>query len=65
MTAQVVLTELVHGHSLKNATDTNTVFGVTGDRGTVVLGDLELDTDLEVQYGGTGVAHLHQRYRLW
>ena len=40
---------------IENATDTNTVFGVTGDRGTVVLGDLELDTDLEVQYGGTGV----------
>ena len=30
------------------------MFGVTGQRGTVVLGDLELDTDLEVQYGGTG-----------
>ena len=41
---------------IENATDTNTVFGVTGDRGTVVLGDLELDTDLEVQYGGTGVS---------
>jgi len=40
---------------IENATDTNTVFGVTGGRGTVVLGDLELDTDLEVQYGGTGV----------
>ena len=40
---------------IENATDTNTVFGVTGNRGTVVLGDLELDTDLEVQYGGTGV----------
>jgi len=39
---------------IENATDKNTVFGVTGDRGTVVLGDLELDTDLEVQYGGTG-----------
>ena len=39
---------------IENATDTNTVFGVTGDRGTVVLGDLELDADLEVQYGGTG-----------
>ena len=39
---------------IENATDTNTVFGVTGNRGTVVLGDLELDTDLEVQYGGTG-----------
>ena len=39
---------------IEDATDTNTVFGVTGDRGTVVLGDLELDTDLEVQYGGTG-----------
>ena len=40
---------------IENATDTNTVFGVTGNRGTVVLGDLELDTDLEVQFGGTGV----------
>ena len=39
---------------IEDATDTNTVFGVNGDRGTVVLGDLELDTDLEVQYGGTG-----------
>ena len=39
---------------IENATDTNTVFGITGDRGTVVLGHLELDTDLEVQYGGTG-----------
>ncbi len=41
---------------IENATDTNTVFGVTGDRGTVVLGDLELDTDLEVQFGGTGAS---------
>ena len=40
---------------IEDATDTNTVFGVTGNRGTVVLGDLELDTDLEVQFGGTGV----------
>ena len=40
---------------IEEATDTNTVFGVT-QRGTVVLGDLELDTDLEVQYGGTGVS---------
>ena len=40
---------------IEDATDTNTVFGVTGNRGTVLLGDLELDTDLEVQYGGTGV----------
>ena len=39
---------------IENATDSNTVFGVTGNRGTVVLGDLELDTDLEVQFGGTG-----------
>ena len=39
---------------IEDATDTNTVFGVTGARGTVVLGDLELDNDLEVQYGGTG-----------
>jgi len=38
---------------IEEATDNNTVFGVT-QRGTVVLGDLELDTDLEVQYGGTG-----------
>ena len=41
---------------IENATDTNTVFGVTGNRGTVVLGDLELDTDLEVQFGGTGAS---------
>ena len=41
---------------IENATDTNTVFGVTGDRGTVVLGDLELDTDLAVEFGGTGVS---------
>ena len=41
---------------IEEATDTNTVFGVTGDRGTVVLGDLELDTDLVVEYGGTGVS---------
>ena len=41
---------------IENATDTNTVFGITGNRGTVVLGDLELDTDLEVQYGGTGAS---------
>ena len=39
---------------IEDATDTNTVFGVNGNRGTVVLGDLELDTDLAVQYGGTG-----------
>ena len=45
---------------IENATDTNTVFGVTGNRGTVVLGDLELDTDLEVQYGGTGVSTFTQ-----
>ena len=38
----------------ENATDTGTVFGVTGNRGTVLIGDLELDTDLEVQFGGTG-----------
>ena len=41
---------------IENATDTNTVFGITGDRGTVVLGDLELDQDLEVQFGGTGAS---------
>ena len=41
---------------IEDATDTNTVFGLAGaDRGTVVIGDLELDADLEVQYGGTGV----------
>ena len=45
---------------IENATDTNTVFGVQGNRGTVVLGDLELDTDLEVQYGGTGVSTFTQ-----
>ena len=40
---------------IEDATDTNTVFGLAGaGRGTVVIGDLELDTDLEVQYGGTG-----------
>ena len=39
---------------IENATDTGTVFGVTGNRGTVLIGDLELDTDLEVQFGGTG-----------
>ena len=39
---------------IEEATDTNTVFGVTGNRGTVVLGDLELDTDLVVEFGGTG-----------
>ena len=41
---------------IENATDTGGVFGVTGQRGTVVLGDLELDTDLEVQFGGTGAS---------
>ena len=41
---------------IEDATDSNTVFGVTGNRGTVVLGDLELDTDLEVQFGGTGAS---------
>ena len=45
---------------IEEATDTNGVFGVTGNRGTVVLGDLELDTDLEVQYGGTGVSSFTQ-----
>jgi len=39
---------------IEDASDTNGVFGVVGTRGTVVLGDLELDTDLEVQFGGTG-----------
>ena len=42
---------------IEDATDSNTVFGLAGaGRGTVVIGDLELDTDLEVQYGGTGVS---------
>ena len=41
---------------IENASDTGGVFGVTGQRGTVVLGDLELDTDLEVQFGGTGAS---------
>ena len=41
---------------IENATDTGTVFGVTGNRGTVLIGDLELDTDLEVQFGGTGAS---------
>ena len=45
---------------IEDATDTNTVFGVNGNRGTVVLGDLELDTDLEVQYGGTGASTFTQ-----
>ena len=39
---------------IEEATDTGTVFGVTGNRGTVLIGDLELDSDLEVQFGGTG-----------
>ena len=39
---------------IEEATDTGTVFGVTGNRGTVVIGDLELDTDLAVEFGGTG-----------
>jgi hypothetical protein len=41
---------------IEDASDTNGVFGVVGNRGTVVLGDLELDTDLQVQFGGTGVS---------
>jgi len=41
---------------IEEATDTGTVFGVTGQRGTVLIGDLELDTDLVVQYGGTGAS---------
>ena len=41
---------------IENATDNNTVFGVTGNRGTMVVGDLELDTDLQVEFGGTGVS---------
>ena len=41
---------------IEEATDTGTVFGITGNRGTVVIGDLELDTDLEVQYGGSGAS---------
>lgn len=45
---------------IEEATDTGTVFGVTGNRGTVLIGDLELDTDLEVQYGGTGASTFTQ-----
>ena len=45
---------------IEEATDTGTVFGITGNRGTVVIGDLELDTDVEVQYGGTGVSTFTQ-----
>jgi len=45
---------------IENATDNNTVFGVTGNRGTVVLGDLELDTDLAVPFGGTGASTFTQ-----
>jgi len=41
---------------IENATDTGTVFGVTGDRGTVLIGDLELDTDLAVTHGGSGAS---------
>ena len=41
---------------IEEATDTNTVFGVTGNRGTMVVGDLELDTDLQVEFGGTGAS---------
>ena len=41
---------------IEDATDTGTVFGVTGQRGTVLIGDLELDNDLVVQYGGTGAS---------
>jgi len=41
---------------IEEATDTGTVFGVTGNRGTVLIGDLELDSDLEVQFGGTGAS---------
>ena len=41
---------------IEEATDTGTVFGVTGQRGTVLIGDLELDNDLVVQYGGTGAS---------
>jgi len=40
---------------IEEATDTGTVFGVTGNRGTVLIGDLELDNDLVVEFGGTGV----------
>ena len=45
---------------IEEATDTGTVFGVTGNRGTVLIGDLELDNDLEVQYGGTGAGTFTQ-----
>ena len=42
---------------IEEATDTGTVFGLAGaNRGTVLIGDLELDTDLEVQFGGTGAS---------
>ena len=41
---------------IEDATDTGTVFGVTGQRGTVLIGDLELDNDLAVQYGGSGAS---------
>ena len=40
---------------IEEETDTGTVFGVTGNRGTVLIGDLELDNDLVVEFGGTGV----------
>tara|TARA_B000000532_G_scaffold118716_1_gene95318 strand:- start:182 stop:592 length:411 start_codon:yes stop_codon:yes gene_type:complete len=45
---------------IENATDTGTVFGVTGNRGTVLIGDLELDTDLAVEFGGTGASTFTQ-----
>ena len=38
----------------EDALNTNNVFTANGNKGTVVIGDLELDTDLEVQFGGTG-----------
>jgi len=39
---------------IPNATNTGSV--MSGSAGTALFGSLELDTDLEVQYGGTGVS---------
>ena len=51
---------------IEEATDTGTVFGVTVNRGTVLIGDLELDTDLEVQFGGTGASTFtYKWYCIW
>lgn len=43
---------------IQDATNTGSV--ITGDPGTVLFGTLELTTDLEVQYGGTGVSTFTQ-----